>query len=353
MKRLLSIVLILALTASCLTGCGGKNADKGDVVYVYNFGDYLDPDSLDMFEEETGIRVIYDEYETNEIMYPKVESGAVAYDVLCPSDYMIKKLIDEDFLQEINFDNIPNFKNIGDIYKEMSGDFDPGCKYSVPYCWGTLGILYNQSMVDEEITSWSRIFDEKYADSILMIDSVRDAFAIALKYLGYSLNSKDEEELEEAKNLLQDQYSLVQAYVLDQGRDKMINNEAALAVIYSGDAIYAANENPDLIYVVPDEGSNVWIDSWVIPKNAPNKENAEKFIDFMCRPDIALLNFEYLTYSTPNEAGRALIEDEEIRNSTVIYPGEDILRRCEAFSYLGEEMEELYNEKWEAVKSGR
>ena len=350
LKRILAIALILALTFTSLTGCGKKSSEKENVVYVYNWGEYIDPETLEMFEKETGIKVVYDEFETNEIMYPKVEAGAVAYDVICPSDYMIAKMIEADLLQEINFDHIPNYKNIGDIYKEMSGDFDPGNKYSVPYCWGTVGILYNTKMVDGEITSWSSIFDEKYADNILMIDSVRDAMGVALKYLGYSLNSTNEAELDEAKDLLIKQYPLVQAYVVDQVRDKMINNEAALGVIYSGEAIYTARENEDLAYVVPEEGSNVWIDSWVIPKNAPNVENAEKFIDFMCRADIALLNFDYITYSTPNMAARELIEDEEIRNSQIAFPGDDILRRCEAFVYLGEEMDEVYNQKWEAVK---
>ena len=350
LKRILALTLILALAVASLAGCGKKSAEKDNVVYVYNWGEDIDPETLDMFEEETGIKVVYDEFETNEIMYPKVEAGAVAYDVICPSDYMIKKMIDADLLQEINFDNIPNIKNIGDIYKEMSNDFDPGNKYSVPYCWGTVGILYNKTMVDEPITSWSSIFDEKYSGNILMIDSVRDAMGVALKYLGYSLNSTNEKELDEAKDLLVKQYPLVQAYVVDQVRDKMINNEAALGVIYSGEAIYTARENEDLVYVVPDEGSNVWIDSWVIPKNAPNKENAEKFIDFMCRPDIALLNFDYITYSTPNTAAQELIEDEDIRNSKVAFPDDETLRRCEAFIYLGEEMDELYNQKWEEVK---
>ncbi|MBR1757979.1 MAG: ABC transporter substrate-binding protein [Lachnospiraceae bacterium] len=352
-RRVLAVLLILALAATCFSACGKKSSGDDQVVYVYNWGEYIDPDALDMFEEETGIRVIYDEYETNEIMFPKVQAGAVAYDVICPSDYMIAKMIEEDLLQPINFDNIPNVENIGSIYKEMSEEFDPGNKFSVPYCWGTVGILYNKTMVDGEITSWSAIFDEKYADNILMIDSVRDAMGVALKYLGYSLNSTHEGELEEAKNLLIEQYPLVQAYVVDQVRDKMINNEAALGVIYSGEAIYTARENEDLVYVVPDEGSNVWIDSWVIPKNAPNVENAEKFIDFMCRPEIALLNFDYITYSTPNVAAQELIEDEDIRTSKTAFPDDEILHRCEAFVYLGEEMDEIYNAKWEEVKSGQ
>ncbi len=250
-------------------------------------GEYIDPDTITMFEEETGIKVVYDEYETNEIMYPKVEAGATAYDVLCPSDYMIQKLIENDLLQEINFDNIPNVKNIGQQYFDQSQEFDPENKYSIPYCFGTVGILYNKTMVDEPVDSWSILWDEKYADNILMQDSVRDAFMVALKLKGYSMNTLDEGELNEAKQILIDQKPLVQAYVIDQVRDKMIGNEAAIGVIYSGEAIYTQRENADLEYVIPKEGTNVWIDSWVIPKNAPNKEKRRKVYRFLCAVKIS------------------------------------------------------------------
>ena len=320
-------------------------------VIVYNWGEYIDPDVLDIFEEETGIQVIYEEYETNEIMYPKVQSGAISYDVVCPSDYMIQRMIENDLLAEINWDNVSNIKNIGQTYMDQSKAFDPENKYSVPYCWGTVGILYNKTMVDEPIDSWSVLWDPKYKDSILMQDSVRDAFGVTLKYLGYSLNSTDLDELNEAKNLLIKQKPLVQAYVVDQVRDKMIGNEAAIGVIYSGEAIYTQKENPNLEYVIPKEGSNIWIDSWVIPKNAEHKENAEKFINFLCRPDIALKNFEYITYSTPNEAARELIEDESIRNSKIAFPDASELSGCETFKFLGDKNDAVYNELWREVKS--
>jgi spermidine/putrescine transport system substrate-binding protein/spermidine/putrescine transport system permease protein len=305
-----------------------------------------------MFEEETGIKVVYDEFETNETMYTKVESGAAEYDVVCPSDYTISKMIANDMLAELDFDNIPNAKtNIGEQYYEESKGFDPENKYSVPYCFGTVGILYNQTMVDEPITSWAQLWDEKYADNILMQDSVRDAFMVAEKLNGFSMNTVDPDELEIAKNALIEQKPLVQAYVIDQVRDKMIGNEAAIGVIYSGEAIYTQRENPDLVYVIPEEGTNVWIDSWVILKNAPNKENAEKFIDFMCRADIAEMNFEYITYSTPNVAARELIEDEEIKNSEIAFPDLSQYDNLEVFVYLGEDGDALYNEKWKEVKS--
>ena len=351
MKKLsvvLCTVLVLSL-AMTVTGCGGKKSANGEVV-VYNWGEYIDPEAITMFEKETGIHVIYDEFETNEIMYPKVEAGATVYDVICPSDYMIQKMIENDLLQEINKDHITNYNNIGAQYYKSSEEFDPGNKYSIPYCWGTVGILYNKTMVDEPIDSWSVLWDEKYKDNILMQDSVRDALMVGLRLNGYSMNSLDLDELTKAKNDLIAQKPLVQAYVVDQVRDKMIGDEAAIGVIYSGEAIYTQRENENLEYVIPKEGTNVWIDSWVIPKNANNLENAEKFIDFMLRPDIALMNFDYITYSTPNDVARELIEDEDIRNSEIAFP--DLSKyTTETYKYLGEDGDKLYNEIWKEIKS--
>lgn len=353
MKRTIILLLCTVLSVFALSGCASsQKAGINGEVYVYNWGEYIDPDTIDMFEEETGIKVIYDEFETNELMYPKVEAGSSAYDVICPSDYMIEKLIENDLLQELNFENIPNaVTNIGSQYYEQASAFDPGNKYCVPYCWGTVGILYNTTMVDEPVTSWSILWDEKYDDNILMQDSVRDAFMVALKLNGHSMNTMDDSELQAARDSLILQKPLVQAYVVDQVRDKMIGGEAALGVIYSGEAIYTQRENPDLEYVIPEEGTNVWIDGWVIPKNAPNKENAEKFIDFMCRADIALLNFEYITYSTPNVAAQELIEDEDIKNSKIAFPDLSQYENLETYKYLGEEGDALYNGYWKEVNS--
>lgn len=357
-RRLRRILLVRVIPA-CIVATifvggifyGARSATTGDEqVIVYNWGEYLDPETLEMFEEETGIEVVYEEFETNEIMYPKIQSGAIAYDVVCPSDYMVQRMIENDLLAEINFDNIPNIKNIGETYLEHSREFDPENKYSVPHLWGTVGILYNKTMVHETVDSWSILWDETYKDNILMQDSVRDAFGITLKYLGYSLNSTDLDELTEAKEKLIEQKPLVQAYVVDQARDKMIGNEAALAVIYSGEAIYCQQENPDLEYVIPKEGTNMWIDSWVIPKNAKNKENAEAFINFMCRPDIAKMNFDFITYSIPNEAGRDLL-DPEYRNNPIAFPDDSALENCETFQYLGDENDAVYNELWRELKS--
>ena len=349
MKKFITFVLAVLISATALCACGDKNENT---VYVYNWGEYIDPEVITMFEEETGIKVVYDEFETNEVMYPKVEAGASVYDVICPSDYMIQKMIDNDMLAEINWDNVPNATaNIGAQYYEQSKGFDPENKYSVPYCWGTVGILYNKTMVNGPIDSWDVLWDEQYKDNILMQDSVRDAFMVALKRNGATMNSVDTAELEAAKNELIAQKPLVQAYVVDQVRDKMIGDEAAIGVIYSGEAIYTQRENPNLEYVIPKEGTNVWIDSWVIPKNCQSKENAEKWIDFMCRPEIALMNFDYITYSTPNDAARELIEDEDIKNSSIAFPDLTQYQNLETFSYLGEEADLLYNNLWEEIKS--
>lgn len=351
LRKVVPAIMAVVVIASGIFYSSKEDLSGTNQVIVYNWGEYLDPEVITLFEKETGINVVYEEFETNEIMYPKVQSGAIAYDVVCPSDYMIQRMIENDLLAELNFDNIPNIKNIGQEYFKQSRQFDSENKYSVPYCWGTVGILYNKTMVDEPIDSWSVLWDEKYKDSILMQDSVRDAFAVALKYKGHSLNSTDLDELEEAKELLIKQKPLVQAYVIDQVRDKMIGNEAAIGVIYSGEAIYTQLENPNLEYVIPKEGSNVWIDSWVIPKNAKHKENAEDFINFLCRPDIAKMNFDYITYSTPNTAARELIEDPAIRNSKIAFPDASELERCETFQFLGDKNDAIYNKLWREIKS--
>lgn len=288
MKKLLKIVFasMLFVAVLSLSACENKEKAGAGELYVYNWGEYIDDTVIQDFEKETGIKVIYDLFETNEEMYPVIEAGGVVYDVVCPSDYMIKRMAENNMLEELNYESIPNIKNIGKEYLDIASAFDEGNKYSVPYCWGTVGILYNTSMVDNVPDSWNVLWDEKYAGNILMQDSVRDAFMVGQKLLGYSVNTVDEKELNAVKDILIAQKPLVQAYVVDQVRDKMIGAEAALAVIYSGEVLYTQGEVEDagedwsLEYVVPKEGSNVWMDGWVIPKNAKNKENAHKWIDF-------------------------------------------------------------------------
>ena len=364
MKKRLQMILtagaLTLLSISLLSGCGKSEAEAGKngEVYVYNWGEYIDESVIDEFEKETGIKVVYDLFETNEEMYPVIEAGGVKYDAVCPSDYMIQKMAQNNLLSEINFDNIPNLKEIDPKYLEMSKSFDPENKYSVPYCWGTVGILYNTSMVapEDAPTKWSDLWDEKFNDNILMQDSVRDAFMVALKSLGYSMNTASEEEINEAKELLIKQKPLVQAYVIDQVRDKMIGGEAAVGVIYSGEMLYIQNEVKELgldyslEYVIPEEGTNLWIDSWVIPANAPNKENAEKWINFLCRPDIAKKNFDYITYPTPNKGAFDLL-DPEFKDNKAVFPDDAMLKNSEVYQYLGDEVDRLYNDAWKEVKS--
>ncbi len=331
-----------------------------DELYVYNWGEYIDEEVVAMFEEETGIRVVYDMFETNEEMYPVIDAGAVCYDVVCPSDYMIQRMVENDMLAEINFDNIPNIDQINPRYMEMSRAFDPQNRYSVPYCWGTVGIIYNTKRLSElnvePPTSWNDLWNPALSGEILMQDSVRDAFMVALKKLGYSMNTTSVDELQEAKDLLIAQKPLVQAYVIDQVRDKMIGGEAAVGVIYSGELLYIQEEaealelDYALDYVIPKEGTNLWIDGWVIPANAQNKENAEKWINFLCRPDIALRNFEYITYPTPNQGAFELL-DAETQENKAVFPDLDELENCEVFQYLGDEDDAVYNQLWKEVKS--
>lgn len=357
-KRLLSTALIAAVcTSALLTGCKGR-ASEEQKLYVYNWGEYIDERVITMFEEETGIQVVYDVFETNEEMYPVVEAGGVTYDAICPSDYMIQKMIENNLLAPLNFENIPNLKEIDPLYLEQSKSFDPENKYSVPYTWGTVGILYNTGKISPEDapTKWSDLWDEKFSGDILMQNSVRDAFMVALKSLGYSMNTTDEKELQEAKDLLIKQKPLVQAYVIDQVRDKMIGGEAAIGVIYSGEMLYiqdeVANLNLDysLEYVIPEEGTNIWIDSWVIPANSKNKELAETWIDFLCRPDIAKINFEYITYATPNKGAFDLL-DPDMQNNKAVFPDTSVMKNSEVYQYMGEEADSMYNELWKEVKS--
>lgn len=354
-KKIFKLVMSVLLTAMfCLnlTGCGGDNSSKKEnVVYVYSWGDYIDPKVLDIFEKETGIHVVLDEFDTNENMYPRVYEGAVHYDIICPSDYMIQKMIANNLLQPIDFEKIPNAKkNIGAKFFEQSKEFDPENKYAVPYCWGTVGIMYNTKQVDDVVDSWNILWNEKYKDKILMQDSARDALMIPLKLMGRSINETDEKYLEQAKDMLVQQKPLVQAYVIDEVKDKMISGEAAMAVIFSGEALPISLANPDTKFVVPKEGTNFWIDGWVITKDAENVENAYKFIDFMCRPDIAVTNFDYLGYSSPIEAVKELETNEEIKNSPIAFPNSEVYKNQETYKYLGNEMDKIYNRLWMQVK---
>lgn len=357
-SRVTVIMIVMSLLATLFStsGCAGNqlSATGKNTVYVYNWGDYVDPDVLEDFEKETGIKVIVDEFDTNENMYPKVAAGATMYDVVCPSDYMIQKMIEQDLLMPLDYSRLPNaVQYTAEEYLEQAAAFDPGNKYAVPYCWGTVGIMYNKTLIDREDTvdSWSILWDKKYKNEILMQDSVRDAFMVALIMNGDSINTTDHGELEEAKKLLIKQKPLVQAYVIDEVRDKMVSGESALGVVFSGEALYMILENSDLNFVIPKEGTNLWIDAWVVPKNAAHPENAYQFINYMCRPDVAAKNCEYLTYSTPNSVARDYIEDEDVKDSEIIFPDLSKIKNLETYQYLGEEADKYYNQLWIKIKS--
>ena len=348
MRKFALILCILIAFSACAMGSASASAEE---LTVFNWFDYIDPAVIDLFEEETGITVKYVNFTTNEEMYTKLEAGAGTYDVIFPSDYMIERMIAHDMLEELDLSAMPNFANVMDRLKDPS--YDPGNKYSVPYMWGTLGYLYNSEMVDEELTSWSALFDEKYAGNVIMMNSMRDSIGLALKYLGYSMNTRSEAELNEAKDLLikQKQDKIQCGYLLDETKDKMVGGEAAIGVVYSGDAQYAIEKNESLVYVVPEEGSNIWVDGMCIPKGSKNVEGAMKFIDFMCREDVAAMNFDYIYYCSPIQAVVDGLDEEEAAQST-INPSEDVVSRCEYFNDV-EDVMSLYENVWMEIRLAR
>jgi spermidine/putrescine-binding protein len=337
------LIAILCVTCSC---SGGAQNEK-NIVNVYNWGEYIDKDLLTKFEEETGIKVIYSNFNTNEDMYVKLKNGGSNYDVVVPSDYMIEKMIRENMLRPINWENVPNLKYVDKEY--LHHTYDPSQKYSAPFFWGTLGIVYNTTLVEEPVESWEILWDEDYRRQIIMLDSSRDSIGIALALLGYSMNTTDLDQLKQAEDLLIKQYPLVYAYLVDQTKDIMINGEAALAVMYSGDAVDALSENEDLAYAIPTERSNLWFDAMVIPANAKHPENAEKFINFMLEPENAAQNAEFVWYSIPSTEAKGLLE-EELQNSEVAYPPKKVLENLEVFRDPGD-MVKIYDDIWQEVKN--
>ncbi len=343
MKKLVAAVLVLVALSI------GAGALAEGTITVFNWYDYIDESVISMFEQETGISVKYANFTTNEEMYAKLSSGAGDYDVIFPSDYIIERMIKEDMLEKLDPAQVPNAAGVVEWLK--TPDYDPEGAYSVPYMWGTVGLLYNTTMLEGEIDSWAPIFDAANQKSVFMLDSIRDSLGIALKYLGYSMNTKEPEALEAAKQLLLKQKAdnIVKGYLVDEVKDKMVAGEAPMAVVWSGDALYAMDQSEDLAYVVPNEGSNVWVDGMCIPKNSKNKELAQQFINFMCRPDIARMNMEYIYYSTPIQAVIDEMDEEEKSNAT-LNPPEDVVARCEFFHDISADMA-LYDQIWMEIRS--
>lgn len=328
MKKIISLILVLSLILA-LCGCG-TNSNKV-TLRVYNWGEFIDMELLDKFEDETGIKVLYDVYTDNESLYAKIKnSGDDSYDIIVPSDYMIKKMISEDMLAKIDFNNIPNIKNIDEAY--LNPSYDPTGEYSVPYFYGMVGILYNKNKVNGKITGMKDLFDEKYSRDVCMLYSMRDTIGMTLKMLGYSMNDTDKVHINEAKELLIKQKPNVLAYGTDELVPKVADGSAAMAMVYSGDGIVAATEDPENVeFVIPEEGTNIAMDSMVILKSSEHKAEAEMFINFMLDAQNSAQNAEYTGYSTPNKEAWNLL-DEEIKNDTRRYLTDDIKSKCEEFT---------------------
>lgn len=355
MKKIVIIVLLVIAIGVGVFFATRKPAEDKPMadteLTVYNWFDYIDPEVLNTFTEQTGIKINYVNFTQNEDMYAKLEAGAGEYDVIFPSEYMIERLIKEDRLEELNLDNIPNLQNVLDNLRDPS--YDPGNAHSVPYMWGTLGILYNTDKVSEPITSWKSLFDGQYKGQVFMMNSLRDTIGLGLKALGYSVNTRDADELRQACDLLvkQKQDGMVAGNFVDETKDKMVAGEAALAVIYSGDALYAMEKNDKLAYVVPEEGSNIWVDGMCIPKGTKHKDSAEAFINFMCDPEIAQKNMDYIYYSSPI---RQVVEnlDEEQTANGALNPPQDVVARCEYYNDISDVMS-LYENIWMEIRMAR
>ena len=352
-RRGAAVVLTASFLIAVVLLTGATNAQP--VVNVCSWGEYIDEDLITQFEEETGIAVNYQTAESNEALYSLLKSGAGDYDVIVPSDYMISQLIEEDMLAELDYSRIPNYGLISDRFKGLT--YDPQERYTVPYAWGTVGIIYNTSMVEEPITSWSALFDDRYAGNVLMFRNSRDAMATALSYLGYSLNTADEAELREAFQLLKDAKNrgVYQSFVMDEIFQKLEGGNAAIGVYYAGDYLTMLENNEDLAFVVPEEGSNWFMDAMCVLKNAPNYEEAMAWINFIASTEANLANMDYLWYASPNQealeqypAYYEELYEEELDQETydIIAAPQEVLDRCEAYLVLPLETRKLYNDLW-------
>ncbi len=352
-KRTVSLAIVAVLVIGCFSvfAISSGKGSGDNTITVLNYGKYIDESVLDSFEQETGITVKYEEYEDPEEMYTKYKSGAIDYDVICTSDYIIEKLIGEGEVKKIDYSSMPNYDNVDQEIIDMSASFDPTHEYTVPYFYGTLGILYNKKMVDPaDLTSWDCLWNGKFKDNMIMINSVRDAFAPALKTLGYSLNETDPDKLDQAYDILNKQSSDVLAYYVDETRDEMVAENAAIAVCYSGEAASAMDDNDNLGYIVPEEGSNLWIDSWFIPKTCQNQDDAEAFLNYICGDEPAELNFEYVYYASPI-VSVCENQDQDTKENEAINPPADMIKKCEVYRALSDDDATLYNTLWQRLKS--
>ncbi len=341
-KKLMLVAFILSMVLIVLTGC---NNEETQTLSILNYDIYMDRSLINEFEINNNVKIKYDTYSTPEEMYIKAKAGASNYDLIISSEYMIERMISEDMVNKLNFNNIPNYKYIDEAFKNQP--YDPNNEYAVPYFWGTLGILYNKNTVDASSDSWSILWDENYSQRIIMMDSQRDSFGAALKLLGYSMNTVNENELDEAKSLLIEQRPLVMAYITDGAPDIMVNEEADMALVWSGEAVSAMAENENLGFVIPKEGSNIWIDAMFIPSTTKNQELAEKFIDFLCSTEATLRNIDEVWYSTVHTEAINEVDEELLNNPAFNIPDEDI-NKMEMFRDP-KEFIDLYTERWTEI----
>lgn len=367
MKRTVSLILVIALIFTAMTAlsscgkseCSIKNLSaeytrkyEGTTLNVFNWGEYIsdgEDGSLDVnaeFEALTGIKVNYTNYDSNEAMYAKMKSGAVSYDIIIPSDYMIQRLISENMVQKIDMSKITNYGNISDEYKGLY--FDPNNEYSVPFNVGMVGLIYNKTMVKEAPTSWSVMWDANYMENILTFNNSRDAFAIAQFLMGIDVNTEDPCDWDAAAEKLKEQNEVLQGKVMDQVFDKMEGGNAAIAPYYAGDFLTMKENNDDLEFVYPEEGTNIFVDSICIPSSAKNYEQALMYINFLLEPEVALANAEYLCYATPNTAVLNN-EDYSLKDNEILYPAEDKKPKTEYFHDLSPDIRSYYEKLWEDV----
>lgn len=343
-KKLIGAAGCMLAVGLLAVGCGRSS----ETITFYNYGENIDNETLKEFEKEYGIKVNMSTFDDMETMYQKIAGSGVKYDVILVSDALMPRMIEEDLLQEINKDNIPNIAQMDEEYLDLS--MDPENKYSVPYMFGTVGIIYNKDVVTEGVDSWDVLWDEKYKDQVFMFDTYRDTIGAALKKLGYSLNSSNPAEIEEAKQLLLGQRALVDPkYGVDNGTSMIADGETAINMIWSGEGLNLQDEYPNLEYVVPKEGANFWIDSLCIPANAVNVSGAEKFINFISDKESALRIADEIGYTTPNKQAR-LEQDEHIKNNPNAYMTEEIMSRCELYTNLPLEVKQMYDEAWTQIK---
>lgn len=342
MKKKLIALFLSLITVLSLTACGGSS--KNEVVF-FNWGETIDQKVLRKFEEETGIQVRYQEFDENEKMYTLVKNNPSEYDLIVPSEYMVEKMAKEGLLEELDHSKLDNMKEIAPVF--LNREYDPNNKYSIPMFYGTLGIIYNKKKVDpKDMHNWDVLFNEKYKDQIYMLNSSRDTMSVGLWHLGYSANTTDEKQLNEAKELMQKQKSLVTAYLTDEIKQHMVNNNGAAALIYSGEAQEAVQQNPDLDYYIPPK-SNVWIDGFAIPKDARNKENALKLINFLSKPENAAISGA-IQASVVTKALDYEPASQE-KDNHILYAPKKELEQLEVFKDLGEFTKKL-EKAWEEVK---